>query len=60
MGAGRSTERVMVVADVAARLGVVTFLVVVAAKMLDRETGSDGLPDVFLVPLGAYAAWNSR
>lgn len=50
----------MVVADVAARLGVVTFLVVVAAKMLDRETGSDGLPDVFLVPLGAYAAWNSR
>lgn len=48
----------MVVTDVAARLGVVVLLGVVVGKMLDRQTGSDGFPDVFVVPLGAYAAWN--
>jgi hypothetical protein len=58
MRGGRVTERVLVVSDVAARLGVIVLLVVVVQKMLDPETGSDGFPDAFLVPLGAYAAWN--
>jgi hypothetical protein len=58
MGGGRGTQRVLVVSDVAARLGVIVLLGLVVQKMLDPETGSDGLPDAFVVPIGAYAGWN--